>query len=59
MPGSASSSACITHASIHSHVCCSAAHTIKFTSHFSLSSAEIDLLVDILDGVCKDYAASA
>eukprot|EP00048_Salpingoeca_helianthica_P015693 m.228077 g.228077 ORF g.228077 m.228077 type:complete len:436 (-) comp17393_c0_seq1:1658-2965(-) len=36
-----------------------AAHTIKFTSHFNLSSAEIDLLVDALDGVCQKYQSSA
>jgi hypothetical protein len=35
----------------------SAAHTIKYTSHFNLTSAEIDLLVDSLDDVCKNYSA--
>jgi len=32
-----------------------AAHTIKFTPHFELTSKEIDLLVDALDGVCTKY----
>eukprot|EP00042_Codosiga_hollandica_P025873 m.118502 g.118502 ORF g.118502 m.118502 type:complete len:525 (-) comp52016_c0_seq4:104-1678(-) len=36
-----------------------AAHTIKYTSHFNLTSAEIDLLVDALDDVCKTYTAIA
>jgi hypothetical protein len=32
-----------------------AAHTVKFTSHFELSSKEVDLLVAALDRVCHDY----
>jgi hypothetical protein len=32
-----------------------AAHTVKFTSHFELSSKEVDLLVAALDRVCQDY----
>jgi hypothetical protein len=40
------------------HALRSAAHTIKYTSHFNLSSAEIDLLVDALDEVCQNYSAS-
>ena len=32
-----------------------AGHTVKFTPHFELSSAEIAALADAFDGVCKTY----
>lgn len=32
-----------------------AAHTVKFTSHFELTSAEVDMLVAALDRVCTSY----
>jgi acetylornithine/succinyldiaminopimelate/putrescine aminotransferase len=35
-----------------------AAHTVKFTPHFELSQAEIDLMVDTMDFVCNDYKKS-
>lgn len=34
-----------------------AAHTVKFTSHFELTSAEVDMLVAALDRVCSNYKA--
>lgn len=35
-----------------------AAHTIKYTPHFELTSKEVDLLVDALDSVCVAYKAA-
>ena len=32
-----------------------AAHTVKFTSHFELTSKEVDLLVSALHRVCAKY----
>lgn len=32
-----------------------AAHTVKFTPHFELNKAEIDLMADTMDMVCADY----
>ncbi len=32
-----------------------AAHTVKFTSHFELTTPEVDLLVDAMDSVCSAY----
>ena len=32
-----------------------AAHTVKFTSHFELTSKEVDLLVSALHRVCANY----
>ena len=32
-----------------------AGHSVKFTPHFELSSAEIAALADAFDGVCKTY----
>ena len=32
-----------------------AAHTVKFTSHFELTSVEVDLLVAAFDRVCANY----
>jgi hypothetical protein len=44
------------------YVCCisaagviNAGHSVKFTPHFELSSAEIAALADAFDGVCKTY----
>lgn len=32
-----------------------AAHALKFTSHFNLSTEEVDMLEETLDFVCEDY----